>query len=103
MLNNVAGKIGALIKLIDSSMYNAHLGVQLASTAMILCDSEGANREGKVTLVDLRSISSKGYDISTSVMEGFGNIRHDICKVRIPCIRDLPRVERFIDRSIFQG
>ena len=89
LLNNIVGKIGILIKLIDSSMCTAHLGVQLASAAMILCDSAGANREGEMTLADLRSISSKGYDISTSVMEGFGNIRHDICKVCIPCMSDL--------------
>ena len=48
LINNIVGKIGALLELIDSSMYNAHLGVQLASTAMILCDSEEQTQREKL-------------------------------------------------------
>lgn len=62
-------------------MLVTQLGYQLASDALIFCDTEAKDWEADVTIDTLRDIASRALEISTGVMEGFREIKQEVYKV----------------------
>ncbi|KJA21362.1 hypothetical protein HYPSUDRAFT_187632 [Hypholoma sublateritium FD-334 SS-4] len=81
LLTKILNKISTLIHHIDSSMLVTQLGYQLASDALIFCDTEAKDWEADVTHDTLRDIAGHALEISTGVMEGFREIKQEVYKI----------------------
>ncbi|KAF9531254.1 hypothetical protein CPB83DRAFT_849642 [Crepidotus variabilis] len=81
LLAKTLAKIHGLVKLVDTSMVAAHLGYRLATSAMILCDSEEQEWEADVSLENLKELVAQGVSMSNEVVVGFRDVQQEIYKI----------------------
>jgi len=88
------------VKLIDSSIANAHLCYLFATSAVTLCE-EGSKED--VTMDSLVEMSSKGAKMAKEVASGFKDVEQVVYKVQTNLLMLRKTIQTCADRGCDQG
>ena len=100
LLSKTSNKIHVLVKLIDSSIANAHLCYLFATSAVTLCE-EGSKED--VTMDSLVEMSSKGAKMAKEVASGFKDVEQVVYKVQTNLLMLRKTIQTCADRGCDQG